>query len=289
MQSPSLLPDNRRRNAFTLIELLVVIAIIAVLISVLLPALKMARETGKRVKCMSNMKQIGVGQIMYMEDLGPKIPWVKRHPGASWASQFVWGGFIAPDPDPYFGNNIDYMKWGADERALAKYISPDASRDSKPDVYICPGDRTRGYGIISSGTYTVNPHDTKTSWGSAGNSYAINWFWMKYYYTSVSMYVNPPNLPDSNLVKANKKMMPNLVGGSASEFVVYYEALMHNIMQDSTHTGAGVQRFGWHHEFSKHVAVFLDGHADYKFMDTRYPYGVDWSIWPKKGLPEYLR
>lgn len=280
MQSPSFLPNERRRHAFTLIELLVVIAIIAVLISVLLPALKMARETGKRVKCMSNMKQIGVGQIMYMEDNGPRVPWIKRHPGASWTSQFVWGGFIAPNPDPYFGNNIDYMKWGADQRPLAKYISPAAARESRPDVYICPGDRTRGFGIISGGSFTLNPHDTKTSWGAAGNSYAVNWFWMDFYQS---------NWGTSSMEARSKKMMPDLVGGSASEFVVYYESLMHNIMQDSTHTGTGVQRFGWHHEFSKHVTVFLDGHSEYRFMDTRYPYGVGWTIWPKRGLPDYLR
>lgn len=271
---------KHRRAGFTLLELLVVIAIIAVLISVLLPALKMARENGKRIKCMSNMKQIAAGQLMYMEDNGPRVPWVKPHPNAGWRSQFVWGGFIAPRPDPTFGNNIDYMKWGADERPLSKYVAPDAVRESTPEVYICPGDRTRGFGIISGGDYTVNPHDTWTSWQAAGNSYAVNWFWMDYYRTSWGTGV---------MEEYSNKFMPDMVGGNASEFIVYYESLMHNIMQDSTHLGQGVQRFGWHFEFSKHVVAFLDGHAEYRFMDTRYPYGVGWTIWPKRGLPEYLR
>lgn len=276
---PSHVGALRRRSGFTLVELLVVIAIIAVLLAILLPTLKMARENGKRVKCMSNMRQIAIGQSMYMEDNGPLVPWVNPHPSASWRSQFVWGGFIAPNPDPYFGNNIDYMKWGADERPLSKYVAPDASRYSTPEVYICPGDRTRGYGIISGGSFTLNPNDTRTSWGSAGNSYAVNWFWMDYYKSSWHT---------SDMEEYNRQMMPDMVGGKASEFIVYYESLMHNIMQDSTYNGQGVQRFGWHYEFSKHVVDFLDGHSEYRFMDTRYPYGNGWTIWPKRGRPEYM-
>ena len=81
-----------KKGNFTLIELLVVIAIIAILASMLLPALNMAREKAKSIKCMNNMKQISMGFSNYRDDYDDNF---MPH------YQVMYGGFGNHWWDPY--------------------------------------------------------------------------------------------------------------------------------------------------------------------------------------------
>src|SRR5262245_6759734 len=119
------------RSGFTLIELLVVISIVAVLISILLPALSQSREQGKRILCMSNMKQIGTATTSYMADGNDNLPWTyiyasmgDKHvyyPNISTYSSYTWGGMMARRPDPG-DDQADFSIVPPEIRPLNKFL-----------------------------------------------------------------------------------------------------------------------------------------------------------------------
>ncbi len=101
-------------KGFTLVELLVVIGIIAVLISLLMPALRARRESARRVACLSNQRQLTAAWLMYANE----------HKG-----QLIDADTSSPDDWVSVGGSLDAITTGQ----LYPYIS-------NTDVYVCPSD-----------------------------------------------------------------------------------------------------------------------------------------------------
>jgi prepilin-type N-terminal cleavage/methylation domain-containing protein/prepilin-type processing-associated H-X9-DG protein len=64
---------------FTLVELLVVIAVVAILAALLLPALSQAKEKGKSIRCVSNLRQLAIAATLYADENEDILPWSERH------------------------------------------------------------------------------------------------------------------------------------------------------------------------------------------------------------------
>ncbi|MES2463747.1 MAG: DUF1559 domain-containing protein [Armatimonadota bacterium] len=84
---------RRRSSAFTLIELLVVIAIIAILAAILFPVFAQAREKARQASCMSNLKQMGTGALMYSQDYDELVMPVGLSTTAGF-NYYWWGRYV---------------------------------------------------------------------------------------------------------------------------------------------------------------------------------------------------
>jgi prepilin-type N-terminal cleavage/methylation domain-containing protein/prepilin-type processing-associated H-X9-DG protein len=113
----------RKRSAFTLVELLVVIGIIGVLVGILLPSLARARESAKRIQCISNMRQLGIAFVMYVQDNKGWFPRPAERAGGH--------------PDDWIYSEGRPL----DQGRLVKYHG----NRFKADLYTCPSDQPEAH------------------------------------------------------------------------------------------------------------------------------------------------
>lgn len=89
----------QRRVAFTLIELLVVIAIIAILAAILFPVFARAREAARKTQCLSNVKQLALGTLMYAQDYDETFPGMEERGDEGDAHPLIGGPFSGTTPN----------------------------------------------------------------------------------------------------------------------------------------------------------------------------------------------
>jgi len=279
-----------RRSAFTLIELLMSIAIISVLIGILLPALSGAKETANVALCLSNFSTLTKTAEMYMEDLNKRtLPWYVADfgfRGINTVSEYSFGGFqhTTPSPDPRF-SMLDTMLLKTSERPFNKYIAKGADGTSPIKTYICPSDKSWITPLVGDTLpESLSPTDAYSSWQVQGNSFAINWYWLNGppWYGEESWY---GNLAAFSLT--GEKMLSRKCGGEAAKFVLFTESCMNYFMYDArprsgNYGESRLQKLGpgWHRKFSTYSLGFLDGHAEFRYVDTRYSDDTGFDIWP---------
>ncbi len=229
--------DQYRAGGFTLVELLVVIAIVALLAALLLPALRGARESGRRTKCASNLRQISVGLALYFNTYGESFPAFNVY-----EYNTAYGIIAAP-------NWVSYLY-----RVEPKLYESTGGSDLRGNVFHCPtiAKTLNVYNISSLSVWTWPTVYAVNCWVTGGmDPTTCNTCPIPACQTSwCAVKVTGLRQPDS-IVFAADSHLPNAFGWNPA--LVFETELDPAVPQ-------GDRGVGWVHHLSCN-ALYVDGHV----------------------------